>query len=351
MHPHVRHRHGGHRTRRVALGNSAGSTRPVGRMADLGERSLRMNRYGGVYSATRSTATTMRLDARRSPIRSCSNQATYAYDDNDRITSVTPPSPGSWYYYLADGLGSTMAVVDASGVVQDSYTYDVYGTPSKTGSLANEFDFAGQQTDGTGLQYLRARYYDPATGAFLSRDPLAASALSTGSAYGYAACSPVTFGDATGLKPVGSGEDERNMSAREKLCWNIANQMLKKIAEMREDRDVIEGRGSGRDVTDKQKTGKQKRWKNNQRGLNDLWGRFEHLDCANHIGTGWVPNDFDEQLCGEYPKFDASSKSWWNKLPDVDLEWPEVPEGIRWNDDDWWNPPIPVPAPGPVPAY
>ena len=45
------------------------------------------------------------------------NTTTYAYDDNDRITSVTPPSPGSWYYYPSDGLGSTMAVVDASGVV------------------------------------------------------------------------------------------------------------------------------------------------------------------------------------------------------------------------------------------
>ena len=40
---------------------------------------------------------------------------------------------GSWFYYLADGLGSTMAVVDASGAVQASYTYDLYGTPTKTG--------------------------------------------------------------------------------------------------------------------------------------------------------------------------------------------------------------------------
>ncbi|MCC6959002.1 MAG: hypothetical protein IT301_04070 [Dehalococcoidia bacterium] len=44
---------------------------------------------------------------------------------------------GSCYYYLADGLGSTMAVVDASGTVQDSYTYDVYGTPSKTAHHAS----------------------------------------------------------------------------------------------------------------------------------------------------------------------------------------------------------------------
>ena len=103
------------------------------------------------------------------------------------------------YYYLADGLSSTMAVVDASGVVQDSYTYDVYGTPSKTGSLANEFDFAGQQTDGTGLQYLRARYYDPATGTFLSRDPMASIPVWTGHGVGYSYASPANLADPSGL--------------------------------------------------------------------------------------------------------------------------------------------------------
>jgi hypothetical protein len=56
---------------------------------------------------------------------------------------------------VADGAGSTIAAVNASGVVQDSYAYDVYGTPTKTGSLANEFDFAGQQRTGRRLQYLR----------------------------------------------------------------------------------------------------------------------------------------------------------------------------------------------------
>ena len=92
-----------------------------------------------------------------------------------------------------------MAVVDASGVVQDSYTYDVYGTPTRTGSLANEFDFAGQQTDGTGLQYLRARYMDPATGAFLSREPLAVGPRWLGNPTGYAHSSPTRFADPSGL--------------------------------------------------------------------------------------------------------------------------------------------------------
>jgi len=111
---------------------------------------------------------------------------------------------GSWYYYLADGLGSTMAVVNASGTVQDSYTYDVYGTSTKTGSLANEFDFAGQQTDGTGLQYLRARYYDPATGAFLSREPLAVGPAWAGNSRTYAEADPVTASDPSGTKPIDS---------------------------------------------------------------------------------------------------------------------------------------------------
>ncbi len=57
---------------------------------------------------------------------------------------------GNWYYYLADGLGSTMAVVNASGTVQDSYTYDVYGTPTKTGSLSNEFDSPDSRPMGPG---------------------------------------------------------------------------------------------------------------------------------------------------------------------------------------------------------
>ncbi|MEZ4479668.1 MAG: RHS repeat-associated core domain-containing protein [Dehalococcoidia bacterium] len=93
-----------------------------------------------------------------------------------------------------------MAIVDDAGAVQNSYTYDVYGEASVTGSLANEFDFAGQQTDGdTGLQYLRARYMDPETGVFFSRDPLAAMPGWLGSHFGYADAGPVSRTDPTGL--------------------------------------------------------------------------------------------------------------------------------------------------------
>ncbi|MBK6317597.1 MAG: hypothetical protein IPF51_02305 [Dehalococcoidia bacterium] len=98
-----------------------------------------------------------------------SNSTTYSYDDAGRMTSTTLPSGTGIISSYADGLGSTMAIVDGSGNSQKSYTYDIYGEATPSGGLSNEFDFAGQQTDATGLQYLRARYYDPETGVFLSR--------------------------------------------------------------------------------------------------------------------------------------------------------------------------------------
>jgi RHS repeat-associated protein len=49
--------------------------------------------------------------------------------------------------------------------------------------------FAGQYADTeTGLQYLRARYYDPSTAQFLSRDPLESL---TGAPYSYLANNPL----------------------------------------------------------------------------------------------------------------------------------------------------------------
>ena len=90
-----------------------------------------------------------------------SNSTTYSNDDAGRMTTTTLPSGTDIISSYVDGLGSTMAIVDGSGNSQKSYTYDVSGEATPSGGLRNEFDFGVQQTDGTGLQYLRARYYDP----------------------------------------------------------------------------------------------------------------------------------------------------------------------------------------------
>jgi RHS repeat-associated protein len=54
----------------------------------------------------------------------------------------------------------------------------------------------------TGLIYLRNRYYDPTTGQFLSRDPLA---VLTGSPYGYVGGDPLNGSDPSGLAPLADG--------------------------------------------------------------------------------------------------------------------------------------------------
>ena len=64
-------------------------------------------------------------------------------------------------------------------------------------TVENPFQFAGQYTDAkTGLQDLRARYYDPATGQFLSRDPLEDTTLHP---FAYADNDPTNATDPSGL--------------------------------------------------------------------------------------------------------------------------------------------------------
>jgi RHS repeat-associated protein len=81
------------------------------------------------------------------------------------------------YYYHADQLGSIRAVTNQAGTVVNSYAYDAYGaTTASSETIANPLRYAGEYQDAeTGLYYLRARYYDPATQQFLSRDPLIAA--------------------------------------------------------------------------------------------------------------------------------------------------------------------------------
>ena len=99
-------------------------------------------------------------------------------------------------YHLYDGLGSVTDLTDDEGDVLDGYTYDVFGAlRSQSGSSANPWLFTGEQLDAdSDLYYLRARYYDPAIGRFLSQDP-----LPTGNLYVYAGNNPVRYVDPSGL--------------------------------------------------------------------------------------------------------------------------------------------------------
>jgi hypothetical protein len=68
-------------------------------------------------------------------------------------------------YYQQDQLGSTRALTDSTGAIAATYSYDAYGNlSSQTGSVSNPFLYTGECRDSeSGLYYLRARHYDPAT--------------------------------------------------------------------------------------------------------------------------------------------------------------------------------------------
>jgi RHS repeat-associated protein len=110
------------------------------------------------------------------------------------------------HYYLSDGLGSTMALTDADGDVVNTYDYDVFGpVRASSGSQPNEFQFTGEQVDdSTTLEYLRARYYDPVIGRFLTQDPFLGSAMAPLSLnrYPYVLNNPLRWLDPWGLRNV-----------------------------------------------------------------------------------------------------------------------------------------------------
>jgi RHS repeat-associated protein len=81
---------------------------------------------------------------------------------------------GTVNYFEQDALNSVTSLSNSTGVLADTYTYDSFGNvTNSTGTLRNPFQYTGRELDSeTGLNYNRARYYNPATGRFVSEDPL-----------------------------------------------------------------------------------------------------------------------------------------------------------------------------------
>ena len=111
---------------------------------------------------------------------------------------------GAWTpsFYGYDGGGSVRQLTNSAGTVTNTYEYDAFGNEvNHTGTTPNNYLYRGEQYDSDlGLYYLRARYYDPLTGRFLSRDPADGDSEnpSTLHKYLYAGGDPVNGWDPTG---------------------------------------------------------------------------------------------------------------------------------------------------------
>ncbi len=121
-----------------------------------------------------------------------------------RTTSIDEPlselRSGTTSYYEQDGLGSISSLSNSIGAVANTYTYDSFGKlAASTGTLANPFQYTGREFDPeTGLNYNRARYYNPTTGRFLSEDPLGLGGGNPNT-YAYVGNDPTNLIDPLGL--------------------------------------------------------------------------------------------------------------------------------------------------------
>jgi RHS repeat-associated protein len=137
--------------------------------------------------------------------------ATYEQDlgspDNARVSRTAGATTAS---LLTDALGSTVATAAASGTTPatlvSQYGYTPYGAAaSSVTSDRNPVRYTGQDSGPgipAGLQYNGNRFYDPATGRFLSPDPLGFGGGNT-NLYSYAADDPVDFSDRSGTDLLG----------------------------------------------------------------------------------------------------------------------------------------------------
>ena len=119
---------------------------------------------------------------------------------------VSQNKGGVTSYLLKDGQGSTRALFSGGSLVtaggSQIYSYTAFGSlQTAATTVGTSYLYTGQQYDQpTGLYDLRARYYNPVDGRFLSQDTFGYNTPNPRELdrYGYAASNPITLDDPTG---------------------------------------------------------------------------------------------------------------------------------------------------------
>jgi RHS repeat-associated protein len=123
---------------------------------------------------------------------------TYGLD----LTSSVQATGATGFYHF-DAAGNTTQITNASGAVANSYVYLPFGEQTVlSASIPNAFTYDGQdgvRDEGSGLYFMRNRWYNPQLGRFQQQDPIG---LQGGqNLYEYVLNSPLSASDPTGTIP------------------------------------------------------------------------------------------------------------------------------------------------------
>ena len=165
-----------------------------------------------------------------------SNLITYLFDENgDRYGFLYNSTP---YYYVYNGQGDVIRLVNASGSVVAKYEYNAWGkmlavtnasgtvqTSSTFIGNINPIRYRGYYYDAeTGFYYLQSRYYDPETCRFINADDpvilvLPIGNLTSKGLFTYCGNEPVTSVDFAGY-----------LTISKKQVQNFVNEILKLVS-------------------------------------------------------------------------------------------------------------------------
>ncbi len=131
-------------------------------------------------------------------------------------SSSNPTVTTTQYYFIKNLQGDIVAIADATGEIQYTYTYDSWGKVLSTKGQGNSspsvldtscpaninpFRYRGYYYDAENqLYWLQSRFYDPSTGRFLNADSLLdKNSLFGSNLFVYCANNSVCYNDPTGM--------------------------------------------------------------------------------------------------------------------------------------------------------